>query len=114
MLLEIAQGMIVDTKCVVVCLCVCLLQEKGQKGEPGEEIQGPVGDPGPPGPPGTFGPPGKNGIPGPSGRSGPRVSQHTNCYLSYIDMYIIFDCYTVFTIALCAGLHLILQTLDSM
>ena len=24
MLLEIAQGMIVDTKCVVVCLCVCV------------------------------------------------------------------------------------------
>ena len=93
---------------------MCLLQEKGQKGEPGEVIQGPVGDPGPPGPPGTFGPPGKNGIPGPSGRSGPRVSQHTNCYLSHIDMYIIFDCYTVFTIALCAGLHLIVQTLDSM
>lgn len=91
----VAQRLILNTKCVFVSLCVrvCLLQPKGQKGEPGDEIQGPAGDAGPPGPPGAFGPPGKNGIPGPSGRSGPRVSQHTSCYLSYADTCIIVECY---------------------
>ena len=60
-------------------MCV-LLQPKGEKGAPGDAVQGPGGDIGPPGPPGAYGPPGKNGIPGPSGRSGPRVSSH---HISY-------------------------------